>query len=404
MSTSTLSSDAAAFRLVRAVQDLSLARDVERIREIVRTAARDIAGADGATFVLRDGDRCYYVDEDAIGPLWRGQRFPMTACISGWAMLNRQAARVPDIFVDDRIPIDAYRVTFVKSLVMVPIRADDPIGAIGTYWAEPHTASDAVVELLQALANTTAVAMENVRVYQELEQRVAARTKELEAANEELDAFSHSVSHDLRAPLRHLAGFSDLLRADPALGEQSRHYAERIGAAALRMSSLIESLLSFARLGRAALTRRPVDLAAVAGDAQREVVADAGDRAIEWRMAAEGVVSADADLLRQVFVNLLSNAVKYTRGRSPAVIEVAVRDDVEPGALAVCVRDNGAGFDPKYAGRLFGTFQRLHTEREFEGTGIGLANVRRIVHRHGGRTWADGVPDGGATFWFTLPV
>lgn len=394
------------WRLIQAVQDLSQARDIDRIRVIVRTAAREMANADGATFVMREGDLCHYVDEDAIGPLWKGLRFPMSACISGWAMLNRQPARVPDIFLDPRIPLDAYRPTFVKSLVMVPIRETDPLGAIGVYWASPHEASAATVALLQALANTTAVAMENVRVYQELERRVQERTAELEAANVELDAFAHSVSHDLRAPLRHLSGFARLLQEHTAsdFDEDGRHYVKRIAAAAQRMTHLIDDLLAFARLGRTSLKKSPIDLREVVCDAQREVMMEAGERPIEWRLIdAEVIVPADAPLLRQVLLNLLSNAIKYTRNRAPARIEVGARYEPTREEVVVFVRDNGVGFDAAYANKLFGVFQRLHSEDEFEGTGIGLANVRRIIQRHGGRAWAEGAVNEGATFWFTLP-
>jgi GAF domain-containing protein len=174
--------------LVEVVQRLSLARDLPTVQDIVRHAARHLTGADGATFVLRDGDRCYYADEDAIAPLWKGQRFPMSACISGWSMLNRRSAVIDDIYADDRIPHDAYRKTFVKSLVMVPIRTLDPIGAIGNYWAEQHQPTEAEVKLLSALADTTAVAMENVRVFTELEERVKERTAELEETNRQLQA------------------------------------------------------------------------------------------------------------------------------------------------------------------------------------------------------------------------
>jgi hypothetical protein len=179
--------------LVEVVQRLSLARDIPTIQDIVRRAARQLTGADGATFVLRDGDRCFYADEDAIAPLWKGQRFPLSACISGWAMLNRRSATIPDIYVDDRIPHDAYRRTFVKSLVMVPIRTLDPIGAIGNYWAQSHQPTPEEVAVLQALADTTAVAMENVRVFTELEDRVRARTAELEAANQQLAAVNREL-------------------------------------------------------------------------------------------------------------------------------------------------------------------------------------------------------------------
>jgi diguanylate cyclase (GGDEF)-like protein len=174
--------------LVEAVQKLSLAQAIEDVVAIVRDAARQLTGADGASFVLREEDMCFYVDEDAIGPLWKGQRFPMGVCISGWAMHNRRAVTVPDIYQDPRIPIAAYRPTFVRSLAMVPIRTHDPLGAIGNYWARLHTPTQEEVKLLQALADSTAVAIENIRVHQELESRVLQRTRELEAANEELRA------------------------------------------------------------------------------------------------------------------------------------------------------------------------------------------------------------------------
>ena len=174
--------------LVDVVQELSLARSLDAVMQIVRKAARRVSGADGATFVLRDGEMCYYAEEDAVAPLWKGQRFPLSVCLSGWVMLNRQPAIIPDIYVDPRIPLDAYRPTFVRSLVMVPIRTMAPLGAIGNYWAERRQPTAQEVRLLQTLADTTAVALENVQVYQELEQRVRSRTAELQKANDELRA------------------------------------------------------------------------------------------------------------------------------------------------------------------------------------------------------------------------
>jgi len=177
-------------RLVHAIQQLSLARTLPDIQRIVRSSARELTGCDGATFVLRDNDGCYFADEDAIAPLWRGNRFPIGYCISGWTMLNRDAAVIPDIFGDPRIPQAQYRRTFVKSLVMVPIRKLDPIGAIGNYWADPHQPSDQEVYLLQALADSTSIAMENVQVNGELERRVRDRTAALEDATEEIRRLS----------------------------------------------------------------------------------------------------------------------------------------------------------------------------------------------------------------------
>ncbi len=205
--------------LVQVVQQLSFARNIAAVQEIVRHAARSLTGADGATFVLRRGDECWYVDEDAIAPLWKGMRFPIGACISGWSMLHRRAAVIPDIYADARVPADAYRPTFVKSLAMVPIRSLDPVGAIGNYWACRHQATEEEVQILQALADTTAVAMENARVYGELEQRVRDRTRELEATNEEIRRLSLT---DELTGLYNRRGFY-------LMAEQSRKSARRTG-------------------------------------------------------------------------------------------------------------------------------------------------------------------------------
>lgn len=185
MSASTRSQEKS-WLLVSVIQELSLARSNEAVRDIVKVAARQLVDADGATFVLKDNGRCYYIDEDAIGPLWKGSKFPMEICISGWAMLNKRPAVIPDVFADDRIPHDVYRQTFVHSLVMTPIRQQDPFGAIGVYWAREYQATDEEVLLLQALADTTAVALENIETLNDLEQRVADRTAALDQANEKL--------------------------------------------------------------------------------------------------------------------------------------------------------------------------------------------------------------------------
>lgn len=177
-------------RLLRAVQELSLARTLTEVQDVVRHAAREMTGCDGATFVLRDGERCHYADEDAIAPLWKGQRFPLSSCISGWAMLNRQSAVIPDIYVDDRIPHEAYRPTFVKSLVMVPIRQLDPIGAIGNYWAAAREPTPDEVALLQSLADATSVALENVRMHEALQRSDSDR----DALQSELDAEAHDLN------------------------------------------------------------------------------------------------------------------------------------------------------------------------------------------------------------------
>ena len=237
---------------------------------------------------------------------------------------------------------------------------------------------------------------------EELEARVVARTSELQVAVHELEAFSYSVSHDLRAPLRALHGFSHILAVEHAAGlaPEALRYLGLIEQEAQRMGLLIDDLLRLSRLGRQVLERRPVRPAALAAQAMHDLGAEAHGRQVEFTLGDLPPCTADAALLRQVFANLLANALKFTRPREIARIEVGSRR--EDGAQVYFVRDNGAGFDMRYADKLFGAFQRLHRAEQFEGTGVGLAIVQRIVHRHGGRVWAEGATDAGATFSFTL--
>jgi len=228
------------------------------------------------------------------------------------------------------------------------------------------------------------------------------RTSDLAAANKELEAFSYSVSHDLRAPLRHIDGFSKLLldeyRAE--LPEQAQHYLTRIREGTLRMGQLADDLLNLSRLGRKELTCQFADLNALVEAVLADLKAETRARNITWRTHPLPTVECDPGLIRQVFANLLSNAVKFTRPREHAVIEVGAT--THQGRRVLFVRDNGVGFSMKYADKLFGIFQRLHRPEEFEGTGVGLATVERIIHKHGGRVWAEGELNQGATFYFTL--
>lgn len=235
-----------------------------------------------------------------------------------------------------------------------------------------------------------------------LEARVGERSAELEALNQELEAFSYSVSHDLRAPLRHIRSYIQILKEEPlSLSAENRQLLTRTSEAAEAMELLINALLEFARMGRAALRRENFSSAELVNEVVREMSEDTKDRPIRWEIEPLPAVSADRALLKQVWTNLLANAVKYSRTRNPAVIRVGC--GVRPEEYEFHVRDNGVGFDMKYADKLFGVFQRLHGRDEFEGTGIGLASVRRIITRHGGRAWAEARPGEGATFFFTVP-
>lgn len=391
--------------LIAVVQELSLARSLDEVTAIVRHAARALVGADGATFVLRDCGQCFYADEEAISPLWKGKRFPMESCASGWVMQRAQPLVIEDVFVDPRIPGDAYRPTFVKSMAMVPIRKARPIGAIGTYWARHRVAGEDEVRLLQALADSTSIALENVELYNDLERRVRDRTAQLEALNDELSAFAYAVSHDLRAPLRAIAGFSRALdeRCGAQLDARGRDCLDRVRRGAARMDRMIDDMLDLSRVGGGAdvVRRQSIDLSGLARSVAAEL--QAGHTTHRVRVVVQdGLVAvADAGLVRLLLQNLLGNAFKFTRPSAEPTVEVSA--EVSPaGELVYRVRDNGVGFDASRSEELFGPFCRLHGAGEFPGDGIGLATVQRIVRRHRGRIWAESAPGSGAAFFWTL--
>lgn len=242
---------------------------------------------------------------------------------------------------------------------------------------------------------------ERRRVATELENRGEL----LQAANKELEAFSYSVSHDLRAPLRHIDGYAALLSkaAGEALNDKARRYLQTISASAKQMGQLIDDLLVFSRMGRQDMLRTTVNLDQLVKAVLHDLRLDLQGRTISWTMSPLPNVSGDPAMLRQVFMNLISNALKFTATRPEVKIEIGATRQNQ-GEVEIFVRDNGVGFNMQYVSKLFGVFQRLHRSDEFEGTGIGLANVRRIIHRHGGRTWAEGALDEGAIFYFSLPL
>ena len=334
-----MTADPQALRLIRVVQELSMARDVDRVAEIVRHAARELTGADGATFVLRDGNQCFYRDEDAISPLWKGQRFPMSLCISGWAMLNRQATVIPDIYLDPRIPHEAYRPTFVKSLVMVPIRTLDPIGAIGNYWASPHTATAEQVELLQALADSTSIALENVQVYAELERRVEERTGQLVEVNHRLQAEVRERER-MEAEVRQLSLTDELTglrnrRGFLLLAERELESARRRGGRCLLLYADLDYLKQANdRFGHAAGDAMIIDAAQLLRSLFRstDVVARLGGD--EFVVLASDYTSSEEVLLR---LHHALEAFRRTTGRplslSVGLAESSLRGNSDLDAL-----------------------------------------------------------------------
>lgn len=406
-------------RLLGAVQELSLARDLPTIMAIVRREARELTGAEGATFVLRDGDLCYYADESAIAPLWKGQRFPMCRCVSGWVMQNREAVAIADVFADPRVPADAYRPTFVQSLAMVPIRIRSPIGAIGSYWASTHLALPEELEILQALADSTSVAMENVEIHIELEKRVQQRTsaladahRDLAAAHEALlelqrqkEEASALVVHDLKSPAFALMLAAsvrlqapDLLPADGRCWSRVLSSAEHIHRTAL-------DLLHIAASQDGKLTPRlaAIDLGALFAEV-REILlpqAEKGGQSIELcSHELPDALRADPDLVRRVLQNLVDNALHH--GPTHSTVRLVMRASAEWVESAVC--DEGPRIPSHLRERIFERYVRLGDKAGKPGQGLGLTFCRLAIEAHGGKIWIEDNEPRGNRFCFRLPA
>lgn len=389
--------------LTAAVARLSLTTNLSTVTSVVAETARALTGADGTTFVLREGDKCYYADEDAISPLWKGSRFPMEACISGWAMINRQVVVIPDIYEDARIPHDAYRPTFVKSLCMVPV-GFNPVAAIGAYWSDGRIPSTEDVRVLQILANSTAIALENLQLKQEM---LASNTtrEDLQGRAEELEVALHVMAHDLRTPISAMTGIAELLRIHLRNSPDSKlnDYVKTILETGRQTAEQIERMLVLYKATKGTVVKQKIDLSAIAGDIVALFRPQILNRDIEFEIDPDMTAHGDPSLIRMVLENLLSNAVKYSSKKKNAQIRIGFRH--RDGLFAVFyVRDNGDGFDQTLSSKLFKPLGRLHQSGDFIGTGLGLSSVAKIVELHGGKVSAEGKRDQGATFYFSLPV
>ncbi len=317
--------------------------------------------------------------------------------------LKRQLASSQQTICALQKELEATNSGLVALTLELEHRVDERTAELRAAHEELQKSNSELLLLTLELEERVAQRTEEIRkLNEELEQRVAQRTAELAAANDELEAFTYSVSHDLRAPLRHIDGFSKLLLEEcgKTLPEGPRRYLTRVREGTQRMGALVDELLNLARLGRKSLTFTRTRMNSLVEEALRVLSLDMAGREVEFRIGALPFVECDPGLVKQVFVNLLSNALKFTRPRERALIEVGMTES--DGRKAVFVRDNGVGFSMKYADKLFGIFQRLHRAEDFEGTGVGLATVQRIIHKHGGRVWAEAELDRGAAFYFTL--
>jgi signal transduction histidine kinase len=336
-----------------------------------------------------------------------GVRYPITLMGNLDALARGEPQVVDTQALPDSAHKDALLASGVRKYMAMPmIAGGELIGAL-SFGGDSGEFGTETVDIAREVATQLAIAIAQARLHErvrkqaeELERRVKLRTAELEAANKELEAFSYTVSHDLRAPLRAIDGFSRIFEEDYGryVDEEGRRLLAVVRDSSRRMGVLIDSLLAYSRLGRQALFPVRVDMRALAAEAWVEL---GTEPAVQCSLAQLPAVCADRSLLKQVWLNLLSNAVKYSARRETPFIEVTGAR--QNGEAVYCVSDNGAGFDMRYYGKLFGVFQRLHAETDFPGTGVGLANVARIVARHGGRVWAEGTVDTGAKFYFSLP-
>ncbi len=372
--------------LVDAVQQLSLARSLSDIQTVVRGVARALTGADGATFVLRDRDQCFYLDEDAIAPLWKGQRFPLEACISGWAMLNKQHVVIPDIYLDDRIPHDAYRPTFVKSLVMMPIRSLEPVGSIGNYWARYHVPSEEDIALLRALADSTAVAMENVKMLEERDYQVR---------------LLHTLAHEVRNPLSAAQALVDHVgRRDNGAADPDLLLVQDSLAEAMR---IVSEQLDVAKL-EAGETRTQVEEFALAPvlEGLRDSFSPMCHDGVSLRVEVPPgmVVRTDRRVLGQIIRTLLSNALKFTDHGEIRISAV----ESEP-ALELAVSDTGLGIAESDQERIFEEFQQVEHAQAGRrpGTGLGLPLVRRLARALDGQISLQSTVGEGSRFTLRLP-
>lgn len=392
------------FSLISVIQDLARARELDTIMNIVGEATREFTGADGATFVLREGDFSFYADENAIGPLWKGKLFPLGNCISGWAMLNGKPAVVSNIFEDPRIPVDLYRPTFVKSLVMVPMRTSSPIGAIGNYWARPHTATDEQIEFLQAVADTAAVALENVSLHRSLQSRL----EDLKASNRAKDEFLMLVSHELRTPLNAIQGWTQLLSDEQLSRQETRQGLETIQRNVQRQIQIIDDLMDASSIVLDTLALRPQTMALQplieAALAPFEAQADA--RRIQLNVALERrplKATVDSDRFQQACGNVFANAIKFTP--NGGTISVTLTEEGPSARLQIS--DSGEGFTPEDARHLFKRFSRVDASlaRPHGGLGLGLAITKHLIEAFKGTvTGTSPGPGRGAVFTIDVPL
>ncbi|HXG63046.1 MAG TPA: GAF domain-containing sensor histidine kinase [Planctomycetota bacterium] len=389
---------------MRTLREVVSSREPSHVRRTVLRAVRELTGADGAAFVLREGNEVFYVEEDAIAPLWKGRRFPIERCVSGWSILRGSPVAIEDVLEDPRAPQDAYRRTFVRGLALVPVRVPDPIGALGAYWARRHAAGERELRLLEALAEAAALAVENLKLFRQAQEAAQVR-----------DEFVSVASHELKIPITALeielqALFEGLQagRVGGLSGDAVERLLERLEAArdhGERLEDMVNNLLDASRIaaGKLAFSPEPLDLQAAAERAVRRFEGLARLTGSAVRLEGDGPVRGRWGRLGidQILANLLSNALKFGQGKP---VEVRVEEDAARRVARIVVRDQGVGIPPEAQERLFTRFGRLDTQARVAGLGLGLYIVRTIAEAHGGSVRLESAPGRGSTFTVELPV
>ncbi len=391
--------------IVQLVEDLSRVRSLDEVIKIAHTVARQATGADGATFILRDGDYCFYVDENAIGPLWKGKRFPMTACISGWAMIHKQPVIIPDIYQDSRIPIEAYKPTFVRSLAMVPIRQSEPIGAIGNYWAHTHTPTSEELDKLQTIANIVSVAIENVQLISSLKKHV----KELELAHQVKNEFLRLISHELRTPLNSILGWSEILSHDPKTDIPTLNAGlEAIYRNSKAQLHVVERLLDASSivLGQFSVTKEKIDFTSIVTRNISEFQPAALQKNIQITFNNKfntAWVHGDLSRLHDVVKSLIDNALQFSKNEGTIIIDLLQ----EGPSVVLKVTDFGEGIAPEMQSKIFNRFSQIepYLTRKHGGLGLSLMTAKSIAEAHDGGIQVHSAGIGtGSTFTLTLPI
>jgi len=390
--------------LVDSIKEFSTAHELSEVYHTAVSAARRLTDAESSAMIIKEGDTCQCVDEDASEPLLKGQKVSQGDCIADYVLSSGKPMIVEDMEKDLQITKEPFKNIQVKSLAIFPIHSQVTLGAMALLWRESYSFKTDETRLIETLLDAASQAIENINLYKNLEERVKIRTKDLEKANEELQAFSYTVSHDLKAPIRAIDGYIDLMMDE--LGEhmskESQSYATTIRSSVVKMNQLIDDLLRYSRFDKSSAHIECVAVLPVIRKVMDEFKDQIEQSGAICKLPVESIrVIADETGLTVVLRNLVDNALKFSRSRPQPHIAIALEDI--PGYWMIVVQDNGIGFEMTYRNKIFDVFERLHGGKEYPGSGIGLALVKKAMLRMNGMVWAESKPGIGSKFFLRFP-